>query len=300
MIDPTPRPRESFDAIIQSEPDPPAPPAPRRHGALAAMTIVFALLGACALGAAALTGSATGAAPAPTAGATGTPTGTQTGTQTGTAAAGATASQAAPSTPSATPARPAPTAPTASAAKDRPLAELADPAWVASVARAGAIPERALAAYAGAALATAETHPGCGIGWNTLAAIGLVESEHGSINGASLGADGWVTPAVIGLPTGADTDGGQLDGDAAQDHAVGPMQFIPSTWALAAQDGNRDGKADVNQIDDAALAAAAHLCDVGQDLTDAANWIAAIGAYNPAVEYNNRVADAANHYATLR
>lgn len=29
-------------------------------------------------------------------------------------------------------------------------------------------------------------------------------------------------------------------------------------------------------------------------------WIAAINAYNPSIDYNNRVADAANHYATLR
>ncbi len=32
----------------------------------------------------------------------------------------------------------------------------------------------------------------------------------------------------------------------------------------------------------------------------ARNWIAAIAAYNNDVSYNNRVAEAANHYAGLR
>ena len=54
----------------------------------------------------------------------------------------------------------------------------------------------------------------------------------------------------------ADTDGGALDGDARWDHAVGPMQFIPSTWQLAGRDGNGDGTADPFNIDDAALSAA--------------------------------------------
>ncbi len=188
---------------------------------------------------------------------------------------------------------------------ETPIAELADPEWIAEVAAATEIPERALASYAGVAIEVATSDPSCGIGWNTLAAIGFVESEHGSIGGSVLGTDGAVSPAIVGIAldgsstdTVTDTDGGSLDGDAIWDHAVGPMQFIPSTWALAAQDGNRDGTRDINQIDDAALAAAVHLCDVGGDLTVAENWIAAVAAYNPSVDYNNRVADAATHYAT--
>ncbi|MFH8252834.1 lytic transglycosylase domain-containing protein [Microbacterium sp. B2969] len=293
MTDPTPEPRDSFSAMIQ------APTAAEtragasrptfwRRWALPVATIILAVLGVGALAAAALT-------PPPADQATTVTTPTPTPIP----------------TPSRTPIgvqpTPAATVPGSLAAVDRPVSELADPAWVARIGKAGSIPERALAAYAGAALAVTETHPGCGIGWNTLAAIGFVESEHGSMNGATLRPAGTVTPAIIGIPldgNGAnavpDTDQGRLDGDSAWDRAVGPMQFIPSTWELTAQDGNRDGKTDVNQIDDAALAAAMHLCDVGGDLTVSANWIAAIGAYNASVEYNNRVAEAANHYATLR
>ncbi|MGN6218759.1 MAG: lytic murein transglycosylase [Microbacterium sp.] len=292
MTDPTPasRRRDSFDAIIETpvtdSPVESARPSAWRRWALPAATIVLAVLGVGALAAAALTPPP---ADATTTAATSTPT----------------------PTPSRTPIRVQPTPAQATlgtlAAADRPVAERAHPAWVTRIAKAGNIPERALAAYAGAALAANETHPGCGIGWNTLAAIGFVESEHGSMTGATLRPDGTVAPAIIGIPLDGngtnpvpDTDQGRIDGDAVWDRAVGPMQFIPSTWEAVGQDGNRDGKTDINQIDDAALAAAIHLCDVGGDLTVSANWIAAIGAYNPSVEYNNRVADAASHFATLR
>lgn len=188
-----------------------------------------------------------------------------------------------------------------------PIAELADPDWIDRVAASAGIPARALAAYAGAALAVSRSAPECGLGWNTLAAIGLVETEHGSMNGAVLRADGTVAPAITGRPLDGngtevvrDTDRGAVDGDTTWDRAVGPMQFIPSTWALAGRDGNRDGVTDINQIDDAALATAEHLCEVGGDLTRPENWIAAVHAYNPSVEYNNRVAAAATQYAAVR
>jgi membrane-bound lytic murein transglycosylase B len=191
--------------------------------------------------------------------------------------------------------------------EDAPVSSLADPAWVSRIAQAGNIPERAMAAYAGAAIAIASENPGCGIGWNTLAAIGGVETAHGTINGARIGADGIATPAIIGVALNGDgtalirdTDQGLLDQDTTWDHAVGPMQFIPGTWASYAQDGNLDGSADVHNIDDAALTAAVYLCAAGGDLTKSANWITAISAYNPSVEYNNRVAEAATGYARLR
>lgn len=205
-------------------------------------------------------------------------------------------------------ATPAPAATSAESDEDStvPVSERADLAWVARTASAASIPERALAAYAGAALAVADTSPDCGLGWNTLAAIGLIETEHGTMQDASIRPDGTTAPTIIGIPLNGDgvgevrdTDHGVLDGDLTWDRAVGPMQFIPETWGEYAQDGNHDGASDINQIDDAALTTAVYLCTAG-DLTQPANWIAAIDAYNPSVEYNNRVAAAADHYGTLR
>ncbi|MEV6377090.1 lytic murein transglycosylase [Micromonospora musae] len=111
------------------------------------------------------------------------------------------------------------------------------------------------------------------------------------------------TPTIVGRALDGhgvaripDTDHGRLDGDTTWDHAVGPLQFTPATWATHAQDGNRDGVTDINNIDDAALAAAGYLCRSG-DLTVARNWIAAVTAYNPDPAYTNKVAAAANSYA---
>ncbi|MFP5371989.1 MAG: hypothetical protein ACLGI3_14755, partial [Actinomycetes bacterium] len=116
-----------------------------------------------------------------------------------------------------------------------PLAKLAHADWLTDVAERTEIPPRALAAYAGAALRLARTQPDCGIGWNTLAGIGMVESVHGTYLGARTDDDGTVRPSIIGIPLDGsegvmaitDTDDGELDQDVEWDRAVGPMQFIP-------------------------------------------------------------------------
>ncbi|MFI8525937.1 lytic transglycosylase domain-containing protein [Promicromonospora sukumoe] len=186
-----------------------------------------------------------------------------------------------------------------------PVAELAHPRWLAETAERTGIPRRALAAYAGASLRLAETLPQCGIGWNTLAGIGAVESIHGSYLGAGVEDDGVVSPPIIGIALDGsegvmeilDTDEGELDGDVRWDRAVGPMQFIPTTWGDYAQDGNLDGRTDPHQIDDAVLTAALYLCESGDDVTTDDGWQAALGAYNRSVSYARDVAELATSYA---
>lgn len=182
----------------------------------------------------------------------------------------------------------------------------ADPIWVARIAASTGISEQAVAAYATASLRAAEEFPDCGLGWNTLAAIGHVESAHGTINGSHLDDTGTATPGIIGPALDgqgykaiADSDGGILDGDTVWDRAVGPMQFIPQTWELYGRDSNGDGIADPQHIADAALSAAVLLCTVGGDLTVDDNWIAAVNAYNQSVAYNHEIVDAADHYASF-
>lgn len=185
------------------------------------------------------------------------------------------------------------------------IVDRVDRAWAAATASRLGIPERAMLAYAGAALATAETQPGCGVAWNTLAALGSVESGHGTIFGGALDADGRAQPPIIGPAlTGtefeaiSDTDDGAFDGDIRWDRAVGPLQFIPSTWERWGADGDGDGVADPQQIDDAALAAAHYLCHGGRNLRLEADWIAAIGSYNGATSYLDKVVHAADTFAT--
>jgi len=142
------------------------------------------------------------------------------------------------------------------------------------------------------------------LSWTTIAAIGLVESAHGSAKPAVLGADGMVQPPIYGLPLDGkggrqlirDTDQGTIDGDTTYDRAVGPLQFIPSTWRANAVDADNSGAADPNDIDDAALTAGVYLCKNGRDLSKADAWWDAILSYNAVRPYAQKVFDAANLY----
>jgi hypothetical protein len=187
---------------------------------------------------------------------------------------------------------------------DSPMPLLDLDALAATAGRTG-IPERALAAYASAALLLREEQPSCRLTWVTLAGIGYVESHHGTIGGRSLGADGLPSTPIVGVPLDggpnvraiSDTDGGRYDGDDTWDRAVGPMQFIPSTWQRWGADGSGDGSADPQHVDDAALAAARYLCASGGDLTASSSWGQAMFSYNRSEDYVRHVLDVANRYA---
>jgi membrane-bound lytic murein transglycosylase B len=170
------------------------------------------------------------------------------------------------------------------------------------------IPDVALRAYKQAAARLAATDPSCGVPWTLLAAIGRVESNHGRFGGAELRGDGSGTMRIRGIPLDGrpnvvlirDTDGGELDGDTTYDRAVGPMQFIPSTWRRVNADGNGDGRADPNNVFDAAQGAAVYLCSGASDLRDPNQAAQAVRRYNNADEYVRVVLSLALMYQTGR
>lgn len=182
--------------------------------------------------------------------------------------------------------------------------------WSGPIAEQTRIPEAAVRAYGNAELIAADAWPQCNLKWNTLAGIGWVETRHGSYTGnpfdrASIGEDGVVTPAIIGIALDGrnntakipDTDGGEFDRDSEFDRAVGPMQFIPDSWKRFGLDASGDGYADPHQIDDAALGAAHHLCAGGRDLSTPEGWTEGVLSYNRSNEYLIKVRDAAASYA---
>jgi membrane-bound lytic murein transglycosylase B len=89
-----------------------------------------------------------------------------------------------------------------------------------------------------------------------------------------------------------------MDGDITYDRAVGAMQFIPSTWKQHEIDADNDGLKDVNDIDDAALAAGNYLCQGGRNLDLATDWWNAILSYNDVRPYAQAVFDAASDYGS--
>jgi membrane-bound lytic murein transglycosylase B len=176
--------------------------------------------------------------------------------------------------------------------------------WAAQMSPRVGVPQIALEAYGYAELVLGRTNSTCGLKWTTLAAIGKVESDHGSANNATLLADGRTLPTILGAPLNGsggtmqirDTDQGVLDGDRTWDRAVGPMQFIPGTWESQAIDADNDGMRDPSDIDDAALAAANYLCSSGRNLNNIASWWAAILTYNDVRPYAQQVYETANDY----
>jgi soluble lytic murein transglycosylase-like protein len=105
-----------------------------------------------------------------------------------------------------------------------------------------------------------------GLSWTVLAAIGQVESAHGIHLG----------PSSAG--------------------ALGPMQFLPSTWAAYGVDGDGDGRADIMNPFDAVPGAANYLCASGAQKGEQGLYDA-IFAYNRADWYVRKVLGIAAQYS---
>jgi hypothetical protein len=130
----------------------------------------------------------------------------------------------------------------------------------------------------------------CHLPLSLLAAIGQVES--GNAAGHSLDAGHRVVPAILGPALDGtrfaaipDTDGGLLDGDSRWDHAVGPFQFLPSSWRVAGVDFDDDGIRDPQDVYDAAGAAMVYLCAADRDLADPSQLESAVLSYNHSRSY---------------
>ena len=184
------------------------------------------------------------------------------------------------------------------------LPGLVDREWAQRVSDATGIPTTAVVAYAGGALGAEWNFPECGLSWNTLAAIGLVESDHGRHGGSTVGADGVVKPPIYGVALDGDgvalipdTDDGEFDADTQHDRAVGPMQIIPQTWRSWLFDAEGDGSTDPQNFYDAAVAAADYLCHASGGMSTDEGWLSGIAAYNAGEAYLRDVAEAAQQYA---
>ncbi len=168
------------------------------------------------------------------------------------------------------------------------------------------IPAAALAAYQRAETVINTADKSCNISWQLIAAIGRVESDHGRVNGNTLNSKGLATPGIFGIALDgsnnttriADSDAGLYDSDSKFDRAVGPMQFIPSTWRVVGVDADGDAERNPQDIDDAALATAVYLCSGDDDLSTGAGQRAAVFRYNHSQSYVDLVLSIMNAYAS--
>ncbi len=167
------------------------------------------------------------------------------------------------------------------------------------------IPSSALYAYRRAETLLGKADEACRLPWNLIAAIGRVESNHGRTNGNSLDADGVAQPGIYGVPLDGndgrarinDTDSGSLDKNSVYDLAVGPMQFIPGTWASVGVDSDNDGTKNPQSINDAATSAGIYLCAGEGDLSKSSDAAVAVKRYNNSDAYVDLVLQISSAYA---
>jgi hypothetical protein len=148
----------------------------------------------------------------------------------------------------------------------------------------------------------AAAYPGCGVSWNLLAGIGRIESLHA--NGGATDPRGTAIQPILGPALDGTLPGNEVivhsvqAGRVTYVRAMGPMQFLPGTWARYASDGNGDGKADIQNLYDASLGAARYLCSGNLNLRDRSQVLSAILRYNNSMAYAQNVLGWAAAYAT--
>lgn len=106
------------------------------------------------------------------------------------------------------------------------------------------------------------------------------------------GLDWTVLAAIHKVETGFGT--GRATSSAG---AQGPMQFMPSTFESYGVDGNGDGRAEINDVEDAIFSASNLLCANGAG--DPARLATAIWNYNHSQTYVNEVLTLAANYGVI-
>jgi hypothetical protein len=150
------------------------------------------------------------------------------------------------------------------------------------------IPATAFSAYLRAADSLAGSAAGCALTWPVLAGIGRVESDHAR-NG-DVTPSGEVLHPIYGPALNGNNGMALIKSpDGTWTRAVGPMQFLPSTWTRWGADGNGDGRADPQNIFDATLTAGRYLCAGSGDLSTSTGLHAALLRYNPSEQYADTV-----------
>ncbi|MGV0577686.1 lytic murein transglycosylase [Mycolicibacterium elephantis] len=191
-----------------------------------------------------------------------------------------------------------------SAGAPSPVSQVVGPPPPAAVSSPGVvnIPAIALTAYRNADGVMARAMPDCGVSWNLLAGIGQVESRHafgGRTDDRGTAVDPIFGPTLDGsLPGNEIILAGRFNGRTVYARAMGPMQFLPSTWTHFAADGNGDGEAEPQNLFDSTVAAARYLCSGGLNLRDRSQLITAVLRYNNSMAYTQNVLSWAEAYAT--
>ncbi len=177
-------------------------------------------------------------------------------------------------------------------------------AQIIATSSTNGIPSAALAAYQRAETVINSADTTCNLSWQLVAAIGRVESDHGRYAGNALNDEGVATPGIYGIALNGknntavirDTDAGLYDNDLVFDRAVGPMQFIPSTWSVVGVDADGDAQRNPQDIDDAALATAVYLCSGNDDLATLTGQRASVYRYNHSQSYVDLVLSIMENY----
>ncbi|WP_199730328.1 C40 family peptidase [Amycolatopsis panacis] len=164
-------------------------------------------------------------------------------------------------------------------------------AWASRTSQWLDIPLRAMKGYAQATVTLSKEQPDCHLSWITLAAIGKIASDHGRAQSSHLGDDG-----ALAKPLGAVEVRDFYNRVVSSPGAAGPMQLAPAVWTKWQRSAS-GGKADVQNIDDAALTTGRALCAGGRDL--ATDWWNGVATLAPAPLMLHRTLATVNVYGTV-